>query len=335
MTNILDLYIFLEKGEYKQILILPDGQRIEMQFFQITNTFMEVLELSQTENNIAGVGDKLLQSLEIYEPLKLCSNSYQEEHMRNFQGNLPKELGEEELKALTAFMLPIIDDKVKYLSSPFNNMDEKNILDEYKAIYEIIEIILGSSIKAKPSESIHKIIQNDTIGTVYMKNNLQLSSILIANTKHRYKARTNETERTRDNTNKKIIEHIVSNSALVKRYSTKKGIYKLVWAEITYAMENDIKLKKCNYCNKYMVASGNKRYCNNSCKRSADKRRAESYLDPTKVLRARKADLRTDIRENKINTLQEAKNKYLRYFNDEMVEYEFNYAINSRESKLH
>lgn len=93
-------------------------------------------------------------------------------------------------------------------------------------------------------------------------------------------------------------------------YTSQNGLLPLVWAEILYAVENDIYAKRCEICGKIIPLPSlkgkyNLKYCSDKCKRKAEKEANKRIANYKEIQRLRMRRSRATTQEEKDRLTEE------------------------------
>lgn len=93
-------------------------------------------------------------------------------------------------------------------------------------------------------------------------------------------------------------------------YTSQNGLLPLVWAEIMYAVENDIYAKECEICRKVIPLPSlkgkyNLKYCSDKCKRKAEKEANKRIANYKEIQRLRMRRSRATTQEEKDRLTEE------------------------------
>ncbi len=103
--------------------------------------------------------------------------------------------------------------------------------------------------------------------------------------------------------NKITYVHRVPKRTISRCYYTSNGIFPLIWAEIKYAIENDINIRQCKCCKKFFEPTPRQKYTCDECRSSGRQRRKSDILKYGSIENCKKAE---SLRQKKHRAVTEA-----------------------------
>jgi hypothetical protein len=315
--NEIGLYVFFESTEkktiYKEKLVLPDKQVVDLDFLSLINAIFSCNSLPRRFT----IQDLLHM---FYEKIDPEINKYLDDQIKSVSGD---PLLAPLINALNGSNNPELFENIIKLSDILEDVLQPPQIDSrligfYGEAYfidlAIKKWLIRVDSKEMPLErysSVWATIQNESHKDVVQKahdivnmlinlkgNNNDVSSLLLEKALYKVlETRNKEVHqelralevrkkviRSRERDVKKKQGVIITKDTQIqyvssKYYISKYGFLPLLWSEITYCIENNLLIKQCKECNKWFHVNSNEKYCSGPCQQQSKKRQDdERYL---------------------------------------------------------
>lgn len=316
-----ELYVYKKKNQFKEILEVPFGRKIELPLFGVTTAYLRAWESHKKPHFEAEANEILIAFADQFEARKDIQDVGEPPVSDNPDDQLKSKLVKHWADNFKHFEKP-----VRFASVNDNDI-ALSFWTEFEAVNEALTNWLVPSGKGQTGRKNRKsptqryaevfeelpsptelnrflsildwylknnqIIEDDLVkNRLYIplhesrkQRNTQFSSELVAVTTERRLVRCEKDDTDPDPDNARIINKTIKEvKTTAELFTSQNGLIPLVWAEILFAVRNDIFARRCLFCGDLFdlpksAGGANKKYCRPAHTRLAEKQREKEDKD--------------------------------------------------------